>query len=84
VAQRLRRAVGNETLRAAELRGLRRCRVAISSGAPIAPEILSSSASRRGDPEAYGLTGVAMTMQPGDESPAGTVAPYPGTEVAGR
>jgi long-chain acyl-CoA synthetase len=65
--------------------GLRRCRVAISSGAPIAPEILKFFRVL-GVPirEAYGLTEAsgATTMQPGDESPVGTVGvPYPGIEV---
>ena len=56
--------------------GLRRCRVAISSGAPIAPEILKFF-RLLGVPirEAYGLTEAsgATTMQPGDASPVGTV-----------
>jgi long-chain acyl-CoA synthetase len=56
--------------------GLRRCRVAISSGAPIAPEILKFFRVL-GVPirEAYGLTEAsgATTMQPGDASPVGTV-----------
>lgn len=65
--------------------GLRRCRVAISSGAPIAPEILKFFRVL-GVPirEAYGLTEAsgATTMQPGDDSPVGTVGvPYPGIEV---
>ena len=65
--------------------GLRRCRVAISSGAPIAPEILKFFRVL-GVPirEAYGLTEAsgATTMQPGDASPVGTVGvPYPGVEV---
>ena len=65
--------------------GLRRCRVAISSGAPIAPEILKFF-RMLGVPvrEAYGLTEAsgATTMQLGDESPVGTVGvPYPGIEV---
>jgi long-chain acyl-CoA synthetase len=65
--------------------GLRRCRVAISSGAPIAPEILKFFRVL-GVPirEAYGLTEAsgATTMQPGDSSPVGTVGvPYPGVEV---
>jgi long-chain acyl-CoA synthetase len=65
--------------------GLRRCRVAISSGAPIAPEILRFFRVL-GVPirEAYGLTEAsgASTMQPGDDSPVGTVGvPYPGIEV---
>ncbi len=65
--------------------GLLRCRVAISSGAPIAPEILKFFRVL-GVPirEAYGLTEAsgATTMQPGDRSPVGTVGiPYPGVEV---
>ena len=65
--------------------GLRRCRVAISSGAPIAPEILRFFRVL-GVPirEAYGLTEAsgASTMQPGDDSPVGTVGvPYPGIEI---
>ncbi|MBL8360950.1 MAG: AMP-binding protein [Rubrivivax sp.] len=65
--------------------GLRRCRVAVSSGAPIAPEILKAFRTL-GVPirEAYGLTEAsgATTMQPGDESPVGTVGvPYPGIEL---
>jgi long-chain acyl-CoA synthetase len=65
--------------------GLRRCRVAVSSGAPIAPEILKFFRVL-GVPirEAYGLTEAsgATTMQPSDESPVGTVGvPYPGIEV---
>jgi long-chain acyl-CoA synthetase len=65
--------------------GLRRCRVAVSAGAPIAPEILTFFRVL-GVPirEAYGLTEAsgATTMQPGDTSPVGTVGvPYPGTEV---
>ena len=56
--------------------GLRRCRVAISSGAPIAPEILKFF-RLLGVPirEAYGLTEAsgATTMQPGDASPVGSV-----------
>jgi long-chain acyl-CoA synthetase len=65
--------------------GLRRCRVAVSSGAPIAPEILRFFRTL-GVPirEAYGLTEAsgATTMQPSDESPVGTVGvPYPGIEV---
>jgi long-chain acyl-CoA synthetase len=66
--------------------GLRRCRIAVSSGAPIAPEILSFFRTL-GVPirEAYGLTEAsgATTMQPSDESPVGTVGvPYPGIELA--
>lgn len=65
--------------------GLRRCRVAISSGAPIAPEILKFFRVL-GVPirEAYGLTEAsgASTMQLSDASPVGTVGvPYPGIEV---
>ena len=65
--------------------GLRRCRIAISSGAPIAPEILQFFRVL-GVPirEAYGLTEAsgATTIQPGDASPVGTVGiPYPGVEV---
>jgi len=65
--------------------GLRRCRVAISAGAPIAPEILKFFRIL-GVPirEAYGLTEAsgATTIQTGDASPVGTVgAPYPGVEV---
>jgi len=65
--------------------GLRRCRVAISSGAPIAPDILHFFRVL-GVPirEAYGLTEAsgASTMQPADDSPLGTVGiPYPGIEV---
>ena len=65
--------------------GLRRCRIAISSGAPIAPEILKFF-RLLGVPirEAYGLTEAsgATSLQQGDDSPVGTVgAPYPGIEV---
>jgi long-chain acyl-CoA synthetase len=65
--------------------GLRRCRVAISSGAPIAPDILKFFRVL-GVPirEAYGLTEAsgATTMQPGDASPVGSVGiSYPGIEV---
>ena len=65
--------------------GLRHCRVAISSGAPIAPEILKFFRIL-GVPirEAYGLTEAsgATTMQPSDDSPVGTVGvPYPGIEL---
>ena len=65
--------------------GLRRCRIAISSGAPIAPEILKFFRVL-GVPirEAYGLTEAsgATTIQSGDASPVGTVGvPYPGLEV---
>ena len=65
--------------------GLRRCRVAISAGAPIAPEILKFFRVL-GVPirEAYGLTEAsgATTIQSGDASPVGTVGvPYPGVEL---
>ena len=65
--------------------GLRRCRVAISSGAPIAPEILKFFRVL-GVPirEAYGQTETsgATTIQAGDASPVGTVGvPYPGLEL---
>ncbi len=65
--------------------GLRHCRVAISAGAPIAPEILKFFRTL-GVPvrEAYGLTEAsgASTMQPGNESPVGTVGvAYPGIEI---
>jgi long-chain acyl-CoA synthetase len=65
--------------------GLRRCRVAVSSGAPIAPEILKFF-RLLGVPirEAYGLTEAsgATTMQPGDASPVGTVGvPYAGVQL---
>jgi long-chain acyl-CoA synthetase len=65
--------------------GLRRCRVAVSSGAPIAPEILGFFRIL-GVPirEAYGLTEAsgAITMQASIASPVGSVgAPYPGVEL---
>ncbi|SEK16708.1 MULTISPECIES: long-chain fatty acid--CoA ligase [unclassified Variovorax] len=65
--------------------GLRRCRVAVSAAAPIAPEVLRFFRVL-GVPirEAYGMTEAsgATTMQPGDDSPVGTVGvPYPGVEV---
>ncbi|MCW5652116.1 AMP-binding protein [Hydrogenophaga sp.] len=65
--------------------GLRRCEVAVSSGAPIAPDILKFFRIL-GLPirEAYGLTEAsgATTMQPSELSPVGTVGvPYPGIEV---
>jgi long-chain acyl-CoA synthetase len=65
--------------------GLRRCEVAISSGAPIAPEILKFF-RLLGLPirEAYGLTEAsgATSMQPSDASPVGTVGTaYPGIEL---
>jgi long-chain acyl-CoA synthetase len=65
--------------------GLRRCRVALSSSAPISPEILQFFRTL-GVPirEAYGMTEAsgATTMQPSDASPVGTVGvPYAGIEV---
>jgi len=65
--------------------GLRRCTMAVSAGAPIAPEILRFFRVL-GLPirEAYGLTEAsgATTMQPSDGSPVGTVGvPYPGVEL---
>ena len=65
--------------------GLRRCRVAVSSGAPIAPQILQFFRVL-GVPirEAYGLTEAsgATTLQPSDNSPVGTVGvAYPGIDV---
>ena len=65
--------------------GLRRCRAAISAGAPIAPEILKFF-RLLGVPirEAYGMTEAsgATTMQPSDSSPVGTVGiPYEGIDV---
>lgn len=65
--------------------GLRRCRVAIASAAPIAPEILKFF-RMLGVPirEAYGLTEAsgASTMQTSDASPVGTVGvPYPGIKI---
>ncbi len=65
--------------------GLRRCRVAIASAAPIAPEILKFFRVL-GVPirEAYGLTEAsgASTMQTSDASPVGTVGvPYSGIEI---
>lgn len=65
--------------------GLRRCQVAISSGAPIAPDILRFFRVL-GLPirEAYGQTEAsgASTMQTSDRSPVGTVGvPYPGIEL---
>ena len=65
--------------------GLRRCRVAVASGAPVAPEILKFFRVL-GVPirEAYGLTEAsgATTMQPSDTSPVGTVGvAYPGIEL---
>ncbi len=65
--------------------GMRRCRVAFSAGAPIAPEILRFfrhlGVSVR---ELYGLTesSGAITIQMTDRSPIGSVgAAYPGVEV---
>ena len=65
--------------------GLRRCEVAISSGAPIAADVLNFF-RMLGVPirEAYGLTEAsgATTMQPSDRSPVGTVGvPYRGVDV---
>jgi long-chain acyl-CoA synthetase len=65
--------------------GLLRCRVAVSSGAPIAPEILKFFRVL-GVPirEAYGLTEAsgATTMQKSEFSPVGSVGtPYPGIDV---
>ena len=65
--------------------GLRRCEVAISSGAPIAPEMLRFFRIL-GVPirEAYGLTEAsgATTMQRSEASPVGTVGmPYAGVQV---
>jgi long-chain acyl-CoA synthetase len=65
--------------------GLRQCRLALSSGAPIAPEILHFFRIL-GVPirEAYGCTEAsgAATMQPRDDSPVGTVGgPLPGVEL---
>jgi long-chain acyl-CoA synthetase len=65
--------------------GLLRCRVAISSGAPVAPEILKFFRVL-GVPirEAYGLTEAsgATTMQKSELSPIGSVGtPYPGIDV---
>ncbi len=65
--------------------GLRRCRVAVSAAAPIAPEVLHFF-RLLGVPirEAYGMTEAsgATTIQPGDHSPLGTVGvPYPGVEL---
>lgn len=65
--------------------GLRRCEIAVSSGAPIAPEMLKFFRIL-GLPirEAYGLTEAsgATTMQRTDASPVGTVGvPYPGVVV---
>ncbi len=65
--------------------GLRGCRTAVSSGAPIAPQILEFFRVL-GVPirEAYGLTEAsgASTMQVNDASPVGSVGvPYPGIEL---
>ena len=65
--------------------GLRRCRVAVSAAAPIAPDVLRFFRVL-GVPirEAYGMTEAsgATTIQPGDGSPVGSVGiPYPGVEV---
>jgi long-chain acyl-CoA synthetase len=65
--------------------GLRQCRTAVSSGAPIAPQILEFFRVL-GVPirEAYGLTEAsgASTMQIDDASPVGSVGvPYPGIEL---
>jgi long-chain acyl-CoA synthetase len=65
--------------------GLRSCRLALSSGAPIAPEILHFFRIL-GVPirEAYGCTEAsgAATMQPRNDSPVGTVGgPLPGVEL---
>jgi long-chain acyl-CoA synthetase len=66
--------------------GLRRCRIACSSGAPIAPDMLRFFRAI-GLPirEAYGLTEAsgATTMQANDAGIIGAVGvPYPGIEVA--
>ena len=65
--------------------GLRKCRIAVSGSAPISPDILkffkTLGLSVR---EAYGLTEAsgASSLQPSDESPAGSVgAPFPGIEM---
>jgi long-chain acyl-CoA synthetase len=65
--------------------GMRRCRVAFSAGAPIAPEILRFfrvlGVSVR---ELYGLTesSGAITLQMSNASPIGSVGtPYPGIEL---
>jgi long-chain acyl-CoA synthetase len=87
LAQRLRWALWYVLILRALLNfvGLRRCRVAISSGAPIAPDILKFFRVL-GVPirEAYGLTesSGAITMQAGDKSLVGAVGvPYPGIEL---
>ncbi len=66
--------------------GMRRCRVAYSAGAPIAPEVLRFF-RRLGVPvrELYGLTesSGALTLQRSNASPIGSVGtPYPGIELA--
>ncbi len=65
--------------------GLRECRLAVSSGAPIAPDILHFFRVL-GVPvrEAYGMTEAsgASTMQASEASPVGTVGgPLPGVEL---
>ncbi len=65
--------------------GMRRCRVAYSAGAPIAPDILHFF-RRLGVPvrELYGLTesSGALTLQRSNASPIGSVGtPYPGIEL---
>ena len=65
--------------------GLRECRIAVSSGAPIAPDILLAFRVL-GVPirEAYGMTEAsgASTMQASEASPVGTVGgPLPGVEL---
>jgi long-chain acyl-CoA synthetase len=65
--------------------GMRRCRVAYSAGAPIAPDILRFF-RRLGVPvrELYGLTesSGALTLQRSNASPIGSVGtPYPGVEL---
>jgi long-chain acyl-CoA synthetase len=65
--------------------GMRRCRIAFSAGAPIAPEVLKFFRSL-GVPirELYGLTesSGAITLQMSDLSPVGTVGvAYPGIEI---
>lgn len=65
--------------------GLRRCRIAVSGAAPIAPEILRFFRAI-GVPvrEGYGMTETAglVAMQRGEASPLGTVgSPLPGIEI---
>jgi long-chain acyl-CoA synthetase len=65
--------------------GLRECRLAVSSGAPIAPDILHAFRVM-GVPirEAYGMTEAsgASTLQASEASPVGTVGgPLPGVEM---